>query len=194
MEAAAFTFQVPSSISMPPKSIPPFYIPPPENLCDDTESHHAQSPRTRFRRASPSDDFDLHPLKRPKQIMTSFSYQRTKEVEDLFSLRQFQLARASRNAIAAQADYRRLRVHEIEFMHKIALAEVEEVEARLEKADIKLGQTRQVALSTGAYTEEDLNTHPTTRSPDEVYSDVGSSVGLDDNSGCSTPMHASDDG
>lgn len=122
------------------------------------------------------------------------SVQRDKKAEDRYSLRQFQLARASRETVAREANYRRLRLRELEVMCKIAQGEVEEVEARLKMADIKLAEARPVLCSSGTYTEEDLNTLPTTNPPfrSEHFSDVKSNVSSDDSHSTSIP--AGEDG
>lgn len=87
-----FTFQVPSSISMPRETIPPVYIPPPRNSTneqqslpkkqcatdanhppnDGTESHHTHL-RTHFKFTLPPDEPDLGQpnMKRPKHLLAS---------------------------------------------------------------------------------------------------------------------------
>lgn len=48
---------------------------------------------------------------------------KSREVEDLESLRMLQLARASRHSFSAQVQYCRLRLQEIEVMRTIAMDE-----------------------------------------------------------------------
>ncbi|KAG6381598.1 hypothetical protein JVT61DRAFT_195 [Boletus reticuloceps] len=77
------------------------------------------------------------------------SARRSREVEDLFSRRMLQLARASRGAFAAQLKYRRLRLQEIQVMHTIAVDERDEAETRLRTADAQIGEVRHILHTNG---------------------------------------------
>ena len=77
------------------------------------------------------------------------SHKRSSELEDLHSLCMLQLARASREAFAAHAKYRHLRIQEIEVMHLIAVNEYEEAEAAVQNADRQVGEVQHLLTNDG---------------------------------------------
>jgi hypothetical protein len=74
---------------------------------------------------------------------------KSREVEDLESLRMLQLARASRHSFSAQVQYCRLRLQEIEVMRTIAMDECDAAEAALQRAESQVGELRHVLHSNG---------------------------------------------
>lgn len=77
------------------------------------------------------------------------SARKSREIEDLHSLRMLELSRASRRAFFAQVQYCRLRLQEIEVMRTIAVDECEEAEARLKRADSQIGEIRHLLHANG---------------------------------------------
>jgi len=63
------------------------------------------------------------------------SAERSQEAEDLHLRRMLQLARASRDALAARLKHCRLRLQEIDVMRTITAEELEETEASLRRAN-----------------------------------------------------------
>lgn len=96
----------------------------------------------------PSDE-PSRPSKKAKKILTSVSAKRDHEVEDLHTLRMLQLARASREAFAAQVRLRLTRIHELDVMRTIAYDEYEEAMELLRQADRQIGEVRQAISSRG---------------------------------------------
>ncbi|KAI6021939.1 hypothetical protein EDC04DRAFT_2607112 [Pisolithus marmoratus] len=96
----------------------------------------------------PSDE-PSRPSKKAKKILTSISAKRDNEVEDLHTLRMLQLARASREAFAAQVRLRLTRIHELDVMRTIAYDEYEEALELLRQADRQIGEVRQTISKRG---------------------------------------------
>lgn len=96
----------------------------------------------------PSDE-PSRPSKKAKKILTTVSAKRDHEVEDLHTLRMLQLARASREAFAAQVRLHRRRIHELDVMRTIAYDEYEEALKLLRQADRQIGEMRHTISSRG---------------------------------------------
>ncbi|KAI5992718.1 hypothetical protein EDD15DRAFT_2367995 [Pisolithus albus] len=96
----------------------------------------------------PSDE-PSRPSKRAKKIMTTVSTKRDREVDDLHNLRVLQLARASREAFAAQVRLRLRRIQELDVMRTIAYDEYEEALSLLRQADRQVGEVRHTISSAG---------------------------------------------
>lgn len=77
--------------------------------------------------------FGVYPEFMPGRIQVSAKT--SEEAENRRSLRALDLARASRNVIAANVQYHHLRISEIDTMRTIIVEECEEAEARLKQAD-----------------------------------------------------------
>ncbi|KAG6380372.1 hypothetical protein JVT61DRAFT_8485 [Boletus reticuloceps] len=103
--------------------------------------------RTRLEFSLPSEEG--FSCKKPKKVYTTVSVGKARELEDLHSLRMLQLARASHSTFAAHATYRRQRLQEIEVMRTIASDECEEAEACLQRAELQMGEIRNVLHANG---------------------------------------------
>jgi len=77
------------------------------------------------------------------------SAKRSQDVEDLHSTRMLQLARASREAFAAYAKYRLLRLHEVDVLRTIAYDDFEEAQSFVKDADRQIGELRHDMSSSG---------------------------------------------
>ncbi|KIN99490.1 hypothetical protein M404DRAFT_30363 [Pisolithus tinctorius Marx 270] len=87
----------------------------------------------------PSDDSDC-PNKKLKGLVTMVSLRKSKEVEHLQSLCILELAQASCAALAAQAKYCCLQIHEINIMCMITVDDYEEATANLRNTDHQIGE------------------------------------------------------
>lgn len=131
----------------------------------------------------PSDE-PSRPSKKAKKILTSVSAKRDHEVEDLHTLRMLQLARASREAFAAQVRLRLTRIHELDVMRTIAYDEYEEAMELLRQADRQIGEVRQAISSRGTT----IATLSSLRlSPVPTTSSVSSLDGVSDDRSASAP-------
>ncbi|KAI6037314.1 hypothetical protein BKA83DRAFT_18466 [Pisolithus microcarpus] len=81
--------------------------------------------------------------------MTTATASISEEVEDLCSHRTLQVARATRDALAASFRYRRLRLREIKLMRTIAIDDYEEAEALLKAADRQVREIKHILNSEG---------------------------------------------
>ncbi|KAH7910712.1 hypothetical protein BJ138DRAFT_1189106, partial [Hygrophoropsis aurantiaca] len=81
---------------------------------------------------------EQQPRKRVKVWMTTPSTTRSDEVENYFSLRMLQLARATRDTFTAKETYQRLRLHEIDIMRSIAADEFEEAISQRKDAESQI--------------------------------------------------------
>lgn len=133
----------------------------------------------------PSDERS-RPCKRAKKILTTASAERGHEVEDLHTLRMLQLARASREAFAAQVGLRLKRIHELDVMRTIAYDEYEEALKLLRQADRQIGELRHTISSRGM----NITTLSSLRlSPVPSMSSMSSPDGAsDDRSASATPI------
>ncbi|KAI6100206.1 hypothetical protein F5141DRAFT_324555 [Pisolithus sp. B1] len=98
--------------------------------------------RTHFQPALPSDGGSSSPHKSVKKLMTTTTASVSEEVEVLRSHRTLQVARATRNELAASVKYHRLRLQEIELMRTMVIDECEEAEALLKAADRQIGEIK----------------------------------------------------
>ncbi|KIJ57942.1 hypothetical protein HYDPIDRAFT_34656 [Hydnomerulius pinastri MD-312] len=154
-EKSSFVVTPPSGSDPLPSSSPP------SSESKPTEHHNttyiqSQVPRhshkrTRLQFSLPSEEPpQSKPRKKAKILMTTVSVPRSREVEDLHSLRMLQLARATRDALKAHKTYHRLRIRELDVMRTIAVDELEEAHTLFQQAEKQIGEVRHVLNENGA--------------------------------------------
>jgi len=82
-------------------------------------------------------------------VLTTISTKRNQDIEDHYSLRTLQLARASREAFAARAKYRLLRIHEADVIRTIAYDKYEEAQSLVKDVERQIGEIRHTMSSSG---------------------------------------------
>ncbi|KAI5987637.1 hypothetical protein EDD15DRAFT_2371997 [Pisolithus albus] len=194
------SIEVPSSSCvLPPTTLPSskdpstdFHAPPPQmkGQHDTVSNDFPRDSSCAYQKCSlsfslPSDE-PSRPCKRAKKILTTASAERGHEVEDLHTLRMLQLARASREAFAAQVGLRLKRIHELDVMRTIAYDEYEEALKLLRQADRQIGELRHTISSRGM----NITTLSSLRlSPVPSMSSMSSPDGAsDDRSASATPI------